>query len=458
MKHWWLALLLAGCSYTFDSQAPDLPLVGAPPSTTSLPKLNRQPAQQVAIVSGVDDALWVAIGEPMYENGMTRSGLRVVRLAEPPDEELVVADRVQIGWKAFYLTTFGMMENELVVVSAGQKDGGAKFKFQPGPALLLAGGNDTVFAYLAENPQTVHYDVVQRDGSYKRALPLPMGLNPLNPTENVRFFFNGDGSRLYVRDGNGLLVWYATRSEDKVELGVQPRLMLLDEGRGVLIACGSRGLNAVRIDGSGETVLDPTPCGVNGSLWERGDKILYGAAGELREVPIDASAAPRQVLAGGLRVLSIGPKNDIVYSRDPSNRYIHGAGDGWLGDWRFMERGREPTFSDDGMRLRWLEHAAVGNGAGDLLSAEIGGSPLRLARNVWQYDDLGRGRVLAASNQAFLGTQNRIVVIDEKKKEARWVADSASEYMFLPGTDELLVDVVTGPSTFDVVRVKIPPP
>ena len=112
----------------------------------------------------------------------------------------------------------------------------------------------------------------------------------------------------------------------------------------------------------------------------------------------------------------------------------------------------------NGRRLRWLEHAARSNGTGDLLSAEFGGAILHLTHNTHQFDELADGRVLADANHAFRGTQNRVVVIDEQRRVAHWVASAAARYDMIPDSNDLLIDVVTGPSVFDIVRVPIPPP
>ncbi len=105
-----------------------------------------------------------------------------------------------------------------------------------------------------------------------------------------------------------------------------------------------------------------------------------------------------------------------------------------------------------------MRHAAQNAGAGSLLSATIPyGQPLRLARNVRQYTQLGDGRVLCDADHAFNGTQNRIEVVDEQRGVAQWVAQSANGYQFAPGGRDLFVDVVIGPSGHDVVRVPIPP-
>jgi hypothetical protein len=37
------------------------------------------------------------------------------------------------------------------------------------------------------------------------------------------------------------------------------------------------------------------------------------------------------------------------------------------------------------------------------------------------------------------------------------VASQAAEYVHIPGSSDLLIDVVSGPSTYDIVRVPVPP-
>jgi hypothetical protein len=189
-------------------------------------------------------------------------------------------------------------------------------------------------------------------------------------------------------------------------------------------------------------------------------EIYYSIGSELRATARDGSGTPRRVLESGLRVLAFGPNDEILYSRDPDDRYVLHVGDGWLGDWRFMERGRDAYLFESG-RVRWLEHAARANGSGDLVSSvvsgTVGGAPLHLARNTRQYQELEDGRVLCDANHAFRGTQNRAVVVDEQARVAHWVAAAASDFVRIPGTQDILVDVVTGPSTYDIVRVPIPP-
>jgi hypothetical protein len=224
-----------------------------------------------------------------------------------------------------------------------------------------------------------------------------------------------------------------------------------------LITCGSDGVRSVPLDGTPETVIDPEACDGSSALWLDNGRLIYPKAGSLWRVPLDGSGPPELVLPAGQRLLAFSPDDQLVYSTDPSDRYAAGAGDGWLGNWRFMERGRAVSYSRDGKRLRWLEHAAKQGGIGDLYSAEPNQSPLHLARNVRVYEPLSDGRILAGANHAFRGVQNRVITIDEQARASYWVADQAADYVRIPGSNDLLIDVVTGPTAFDVVRVPIPP-
>jgi hypothetical protein len=204
--------------------------------------------------------------------------------------------------------------------------------------------------------------------------------------------------------------------------------------------------------------LDVGPCA---SAEFRGSELYYVRDSKLWKVSLDAfrgAVAPPALVKdlGHTRTLFITGQDMVAYSTDPADRYVYGAGDGWFGSWRFMERGLQAQLSRDGTRMYWLEHAAQTGGVGDLYVAPVDGATTSLARNTADYTELSDGRLLAASNAAFRGTQNRIVVIDQAAREVRWVADSASRYQFIPDSDDLLVDIVTGASTADLYRVPLP--
>jgi hypothetical protein len=299
----------------------------------------------------------------------------------------------------------------------------------------------------------------RRDRSFSRMVPLPEGLPATDPFSKGELFFSRDGKWLYVQDGNNVVSRHSTIDLTDVTIGPLPKLLALDEARQLLVACGMNGLSLVPVDGSeGMQVIDDEPCNEGGLLWLYGSTTVYqGLDGTVKRVPSDGSGPPVVVLPGDKRFLGFGPSDVVLFSTDPIDRYVAGAGDAWLNDWRFMQRGRNIQFSHDATKVRWLEFAAQPSAVGDLLSAPIGGPPVRLGRNVRRYDEVGDGRVLASANRAFRGTQNRVVVVDEQAGAAYWVADAAADYVRIPGSTDVLVDVISGPSGFDIVRVPVPP-
>jgi hypothetical protein len=467
-----LALLATGCSYTFDGTAADIPLVGAAPNMNQYKRLNKSPAGVALMVRGVDGQYWTVFRETIEG----QKSLRVVRLAEPATEEVLSADEIQITWNAFYefdtVTDGAEPFKRLRIHGAG----GARDEFQlpAGDALFISGGAEDVFLHFKTAPDTTDYLVQRRDRSFSRRLPVPEGVDPAQPTARARFEFFDSGRWLLVRDAKGRVTKYSTVSNAERDLGMVSGNYTVSWRNDALIAWGGSGLRVIPLNGDTTVLLDPTPVDSGqGILFftntiqrlqdkdsghvktERVDEIWYFRADGLWAIPMDGGT-PRPLLSPEKRPVQFG--NPIIYGYEPDDRWAQGASDGWLGDWNFMERGRSPSFSRDRKKLRWLEHAARSGGVGDLLSAQVpGGAPSRLALNVRQYEELADGRILANSNRAFRGTQNRVIVIDEAKQEAHWVADSVSEYIKIPGRDELLVDVVTGPTGYDIVRVPIPP-
>lgn len=457
---------LAGCSYTFDGNAPDLPLLGAAPDTAALPHLNHSPASSASLIFGADRVYWASFEEVLDTDKGKQKGLRFVRLFDPPAEETLVTENASSNGADFYFVDPPdptQPKPKTLALRIHRVGGGPRedsFNLPFGPPLLIPDGNNTVFVWWPLARDTTTFVVQRRDGSLQRMLPVPDGLAPDDPFAKGQLFFNGDGRSLYIQDGNGVVVRHSTVDETDVTVGKLPRTLILDDGHHVLYGCGDGGLVSAPIDGSPPRTLDADPCDPAGLLWWRGSTLLYqpkvpGAG--VRQVPIDGSAPPGALLPAGERLLGFAPGDVPVYSTDAPGRYIGGAGNGFIGGWGFMQRGRNVQLSRDGKSLRWLELAAKPSGVGDLSSAPIGGAIAHLSRNVRRFDELPDGRVLAASNHAFRGTQNRVVIIDEASRTSRWVAAEAGDYLRIPGTNDLLVDVVSGPSAFDIVRVPIPP-
>ncbi len=471
-----LLLALGGCSYTFDGTAADIPLVGDAPNMSSFPKLNKTPAGAALLVRGVDGAYWTVFRETIDIDGAPRKALRSVRLSDPPDEEILYADEISITWNAYYefdAVAEPMPHKRLRIHGAG----GARDEFElpPGDGFFMSGGEEDVFLYWKTAPETTDFLIQRRDRSFMRRLPIPDGVDPKEPTARARYDFFDSGHWLLIRDAKGKVSKHSTISEADRDIGMVPGNFAISWKNDALLTWGKDGLQKIPLNGSDRITLDPLPVdgsqgivpysyyanprlrdrGEGQSVGERVDEVWYFRSDGMWAVSLDGGT-PRPLLSVDKHPLLFG--DPILYSYEPEDRWAQGASEGWLGDWRFMDRGRNPSFSRDRQKLRWLEHAARSGGIGDLLSAQVPrGEPLRLALNVRQYSELEDGRLLANSNRAFKGTQNRVIVIDEQRREARWVADAVAEYTKIPGRDELLVDVVSGPTGYDIVRVPIPP-
>jgi hypothetical protein len=464
-----IALFVGGCSYTFDNEAPDITLLGGPPNTDGLPHLNKSSAGSEFLVLGYDDhgvqdAWWVAFTETLDTPTGPQAGLRAVRLTPPETEDPILADKVDAGFTRFFLRNLDPTDPKgppikLTIRSAGQTTPPVKYDLPGGPGILAVGYSEEAFVYwVTKAGQTLFY-LYRSDGSGKRDLQIPPNVDPTDP--RLSFDWSPGSELLVVRDPAGDVQVHSSTEEKDVDLGIRPKLSTVF-GQKLLLTCGDDGVRAVNLDGTGEQVLDPMPCDQHGVLQviylEKKQWIYYTSAKELWRVPRDGSGPPEVVLADGLRPLQFLQDGRIVFSKTPADTYVNGAGDGWLDGWRFMERGIDSSISRDGNRMRWLEHAATPNGAGELLSAPIGGAPLHLSLNTRQWEELDDGRILCDADHAFRGTQNRVVVIDEKSRTARWVASAAAQYQHIPDSTDLLIDVVTGPTSYDVVRVPVPPP
>ncbi|HEX2572087.1 MAG TPA: hypothetical protein VH877_21260 [Polyangia bacterium] len=468
----------AGCSYTFDADKTDITLIGDPPPLDRYRKINPNPVTGTTIVQGSDGVPWVVLQEPLPLGGdTTTSRFRLVRLADPPAEEMLEARDIRIRYRAFYLLDGdpkGQDPIKLTIHTAGDPPSAdAVFMMPPGmPFLLIGGPRDDVFLYAAQTPDTASYQVLRRDGTVLRTLPIPEGVEPMNLGGRATFVLSPDGTLLLVRDGKQRLRAYSTMDETPpTDLGTRPSFFYYLSGSKTVLTVGDDGIHRVRVSDGYDVPLEPEKVdSLEGGAFGR---YYYIVGNELRRVPTDGSAPPEVVQEGALQLFAFAPNGAPVYSRDPRDRYFAGASDGWIGDWNFMERGRYVTFNYRERRMRWLEHAARDGGVGDLMSVRLdenarqGGPRLRLARNVSQYDDLDlsdpngpdRGRLMVIENQAFTGPQSRMVVIDETSRTAEWLVPRAVSYRTIPdGTDDLMVDVVHDDTalTFDVYRVPLP--
>ncbi|HWE27036.1 MAG TPA: hypothetical protein VHB97_03495 [Polyangia bacterium] len=481
-------VVAASCSYTFDTTEPTLPYDGNPPDTAALPRLNTASVDGEVFALGADKRAWLLLQH-------TDQSWEMMPMSGAPDSDTLQPDEQMqlVTWRALYILerpqSVGVGDGgvppdfavppdmarpvgdmgappppnvKLIVRSVGEHPG-VTFEVPDGPALLYSLGSDDAFVYIVTDPGLPGYLIQRRDGSYRRIIPWPKGIDPANPFKNGLFFGDAGGLVFYDRDVDGRIVGHHTRDNLDVDLGIRPRFLIFaDNDR--LVTCGPDGVRVVPVDGvTPETVLDDDICKTS-MLSIADGYVYYVVATSLRKAKLDGTEAPQTLWDfGQARVLGIAtPGDHILYSTDPADRYVHGAGDGWLGGWKFMERGLAPTFSSDFTSLYWLEHAAQSTGAGDLMTVKLpgpglpGGTPTTLAKNSRQFSFLHDGRILADENRVNNGTWNRVVVIDETRGHKQYVAVGANHPSPIPFSNDYIVDVVTGATGHDVVRVPLP--
>lgn len=486
-----VALTLAACSFTFDSEVPDVVLRGDPPPPGTFPRLNRKPARDVNVVLDPQGAPYAVIDETPQPSGPTlglpsatppRLSLRVVDLSLTNSQE---ADEEVLDARQGFVS-----ERSILLFDRPADDKTAPTEFQsrepcrgcrtvrrqlPAGDVLLLLSPSAVAVLLAVNGTSgLSAQLFHTTLGVWRDVQLPTGADPKRPLADVYVAFSADGQWLFTRDRDGRTrAFDATRAlpaDSAKELGILSGEPQEDPRDPVLWLCLPQGVFVVGLDGQ-KVQRDAAPCDptlttfTDASFVYRSDKTLRalplagGPARTLRDDPQLAQVLTIKALDGAERV---------VYSTDPAARFGVGIGDGWLDGVRFMDRGRLPRFSADGARLRWLEHAATSDGVGELRmapraaidSAKQRGAqsidaPLRLALNVRQYTEIAPGKLLAIANAAYRGPQNRLILIDEDRREARWVVDSARSYTLVPLPAELLVRAVND-ANFDILRVPLP--
>ena len=146
MRLVWLTILLVGCSYTFDSSAPEVPLVGVEPDTASLPHLNTLAVVDEQFGLGADGESWLIL----HQSDLS---YRMVRMTGPNPGAVetltpgVDYDDLTITYRALYLIkrpkTDGGTANDgptqaqpvLLTIRAIGEHPGVTFEL-PGPGIL----------------------------------------------------------------------------------------------------------------------------------------------------------------------------------------------------------------------------------------------------------------------------------------------------------------------------------
>lgn len=480
---WALCLFHLGCSWVFDDSAPGIPLLGEPPSLSSFPKLNVQPAREVYLLSDAQGLPWAALAElPVLPANLPEEvtlpdlpeTVRLVRLTpqENPDTALTFPSQyLQVTTRALYvwvtpeLLSPNSRDKTMFLSRLGPGEPPLPLgKFPEGAPFLLIAPGEQVAMHLSRGSKNLR--IVRMDGSgLTREVPIPNGVDPAKPLEKGRFAFDGQGAQLVVQDGDDQITVYDTSASRAYSLGKRPRTWSLDSTKSALLFCTENGLYRRQLDGTegGEkdtTQLDDQPCSqeiFRQVVYQGTRHLLYKSGDGLKMVAENGSSPPVWRLSVIGQLLATGPGGELLYSNDPPATYGSGIGDGFLGDTQVLYRGRRPVFSADGSRLRYLEWAARSDGAGDLYTRTLpANEALHLARNVRNFAGTPDGRVLAASHSVPRGTHNRVIVIDETAQEARWVADGSRDFVLIPGTNEVLVKVVALHTGWDIRRAPIP--
>lgn len=476
MRRALVLVLVASCTFEWNSGAPPFPLSGEPPPLTSFEKLNTTPAARATIMHGPDGQPWAVFCE-FWSGNISGSGvarqckrlhLHSLAAATPPacypkcaaaglTDQLIDGDTLLTHPQAIYAIKEDTTANTrtLTMLRPGEPTG-PSFVMPGGQALVYE--NDPiadVFVYWVLDPSTTHFDVFRRDKRYQLTLPIPAGVDPMRPGAQFEFDFllTKDGGTLVVRDMSGQMTAYSTLDGSSRPLGMRPQDFRIDDLHGAVLTIGDDGLREVPLAGGPDVVLAPQKVDPT-TLQISGNDAFYSDAMGVWWLTLDGMTPPTLIGPGGARWLATAPDGEFVYSRDSATRYTGGAGDGWIGNWRFMERGRNIRFNAAGDRIYFLEHAATIGNYGDLHS--VGNDDVLLATNVHAYAVLDDGRVVAVENAVYAGAWNRLVVINQAEGIKRWVVPSAADFVMVPGGKDMIVDVVSGASGYDILRVPAP--
>lgn len=469
----------SGCQFQWDTLGSELPLVGEPLSLATLQKINAQPTEGALVFTDRQDRAYAAFSQPTAVDPMHPMGETVSVVAlddDAPPVSLYGKDVIPGSHVLYVQSILDPATNEEPVtlrVHPFDRAELATTLLLPAPSheplALVPSWHDEALLYFSFRPDATTFDLYRTDGSVHQQIPFPDAITPTEPFETGQYLFSSQSDWLLVRDSNSDVVLHDTRGVlAPKRFGAMSGALWADDERAQVFGCGFPGLVGRSYDGAVEHVLDARPCNpTRTSVWLTPTWIYYtvdeGARVTLARTRRDGTTAPEMVDPNPRRILDIVTNNDGVerclFSSEPDELYVNDSSDGWIGSWRFMERGRLPRLTRDGSRVFWLEHAAQGSNAGELLMANVpGGAPVRLAYNATQVDLLADGRVVATANAAFTGVHNRVVILDPERGEQRRLVDAAPRFTLLPNREELLVEVFAnaGSSLLDVYRVPIP--
>ena len=518
---WLLTVLMlwgSGCSEVLDPDVLDVRLLAEPPLLTT-PAYVKGSLKETLFMQGRDGTPWAAV---KLKEGTV---VAMQELAPP---------FTQLALPVEHVTFPGMPAQALCAVFKEPRDNrfavsllgpgelsGPRAVLPTSPVVVC--GQRTLVAYPSGLSPT-HLDVLRRLPSGEVVqlwLPWPQGANPdwdqgprgLDEDERVLVTIDGDyHTRLYYLDSmeivdlgpvylgatvagyyiyidfDGFLHAFALTEQRTLHLGFRlspdGQLLGVDVDHLAVLTCDWDGVRAVAIRPARlatkavatQRVLDPAPCHAEYSVLNpHTGNVVYNHGSEQRAAPLDGTSPPRVLTRqAGQQIFAICQAREVAYSLDSPERYGKGIGDGWVGGFRFMERGRDARFSPDCQHLYFKEFAADLRKLGELRSltrqpAEDFSAAvrLRLARNVGFYQELPDGRLLVAENLAVIGAQNRVSLIDADARTSRVLLQGVGAVTgalplgaYFPGRHELLLEVDTPELDNDkyLLYVPVPPP
>ncbi len=460
---------LSACSMTFGDNVMEVPLLGEPIEPAAYALLNEAgtPVTSFSLMRGISGRYFAILSLPDAQQDpslpTSRRRIQLIPLDRSGSAETLEADYIALGARMIYLLDMSSDAQTAATLRLRQPgdDGvGRRMQMPGGPGMLLPGPNDAAFVYTAALVDTNSYFLFRTSGSLQRKLPLPDGIELARFFDYSRMRFEPSGDLFLTRDAQNRMSLHATRQASDIDLGpidldTNTPPFFFDSGRQALWSCSRKGLRRIPLNGSAPALIDSRACNPDvlisalGGVFYKSEDAIYKTSND--------GGTPTQVLPAPVgQVLALWLNHGIIYSLDPPLRYGAGIGDGWLNGWKFMNRGRSPSFSSDGRRLRWLENAARSDGTGDLYSASLAErQPRLLAYNVRQFREVAPGKILCISNAAGRGTYNRLILIDEEAQVAHWVVNGAGSFALIPSTNDVIAEIVSGPAGSELRRVPL---
>lgn len=206
MSKWiWLIGFVAGCSFTFDQDAPEVPLVGNAPDMSKFPRLNNAPVLHEYYVIGADNHYWWT----MQEAPQTLHALRLPDggeeiLTPKDDQDFTVYGSAIFFTSPKYPSTMGSVTLTIHVFARKTDD---VFTLPDGPGEIGTAFYERIFYYWPMRSDAKTFLVLHRDRSVTREIAIPDGVDPTQPPQ---LSFNYYADLLLLRDAKDHVTAYST--------------------------------------------------------------------------------------------------------------------------------------------------------------------------------------------------------------------------------------------------------